>query len=171
MVIDGRSPERESTQMSISIVYHCKKNGRDYVYTAGPNTVLASPRDEYAWRKGTKEYADNYHASVGTPGTGSKNAYKIETSKDVFRDATMDEYRAKIDAMCDEAHARFHADDLPGEKAPADPRAVAIKSFVAELMAEGKTLDEIKAVFAKPSTESVGSDSKLIPAPKVRKTA
>ena len=47
-------------------VYKCKKNGLEYVYTTELDNI--APQDAYAWRRGVREYADNYHASVTRDG-------------------------------------------------------------------------------------------------------
>jgi hypothetical protein len=83
--------------------YHCKKNGLDYIYATTFGTTLNSPADEYAWRRGVREYADNYHASV------TKKDWK----------GTDEEFAAEIDKYCTEALTRFQNGDVPTERGAA----------------------------------------------------
>jgi hypothetical protein len=72
---------------------------------------IPAASNDYAWRRGVREYADNYHASEtrkGWPGTDT-------------------EFVAKIDELCNEALARFNAGDVPAERgtrAPVDHIAI-----------------------------------------------
>jgi hypothetical protein len=92
-------------------VYHCKKNGLDYTYATTEGTEFNSPQDAYAWRRGVREYADNYHASITRKGW----------------EGTDEEFAAEIDKYCEEALARFNDGDVPGERASADPKAMTEK--------------------------------------------
>lgn len=99
--------------------YHCKKNGRDYTITTA--VEFAAPQDAYAWRRGVREYMDNYHASI--------------TRKNW--EGTDDEFTATISAHCDEALARFNVGDVPGERVPSDPKTVAVRKLAAQITAAG----------------------------------
>jgi hypothetical protein len=46
---------------------------------------------------------------------------------------------AEIEKLCDEAHSRFHAGDVPGERAASDPATIESRKRVAELRALGVT--------------------------------
>jgi hypothetical protein len=86
-------------------IYACKKNGLEYLYTT--TLEFTEPQDAYAWRRGVREYADNYHASI--------------TRKDW--EGTDEAFAEKIDEACTEARDRFHAGDVPGERAPSADKA------------------------------------------------
>lgn len=84
-------------------VYTCKKNGLDYSYTT--DIEFTEPQDAYAWRRGVREYADNYHASITRKGW----------------EGTDEEFAEEIDKYCTEAVERFMSGDVPGERQSADP--------------------------------------------------
>lgn len=126
-------------------VYHCKKNGLDYVYST--EVEFAKPQDAYAWRRGVREYADNYHAEVTAK-------FEPDETKRL----------ALVGTYCEEALARFNAGDVPGERVAADPKTVAIKQLIATLVSKGFTLEQIAAKLVEP-------ESVLIPADKKRKVA
>jgi hypothetical protein len=106
----------------MELVYHCKKNGRDYVYKSGAE--LTAPQDIYSWRKGVNEYADNYHASLTRKG---QNAFA----------GSDEEFATKITELCEEAHARWHTGDVPGNRAPTDPKVTAARKLATEILAAG----------------------------------
>jgi hypothetical protein len=98
-----------------------QKNGA----TTWPSPTRNSPPpDIYSWRKGVNEYADNYHASITRKG---QNAFA----------GTDEEFVAKITELCDEAHARWHTGDVPGNRAPTDPKVLAARKLAAEILAAG----------------------------------
>jgi len=116
-------------------VYHCKKNGRDYVYSTKVEFPLA--QDAYAWRRGVREYADNYHASVTKSGA---NAWK----------GTDAEFEAEISKLCDEAKARFDIGDVPTERGTASPETVAARKLAATIMGvDADTKAAIEKLLAK----------------------
>jgi hypothetical protein len=80
-------------------------------------TTFNSPQDEYAWRRGVKEYADNYHASVTRKGWQGTDA----------------EFDAEIDTYCVEALNKFNAGDVPGERGRASPQKKLANAVVAKL--------------------------------------
>jgi hypothetical protein len=84
-------------------VYTCKKNGLEYLYTT--TVEFTEPQDAYAWRRGVREYADNYHASITRKGWEGTDA----------------EFAEEIDNYCTEARDRFMAGDVPGERQSANP--------------------------------------------------
>lgn len=133
--------------MAMELVYHCKKNGRDYVYKS--DATLETPQDMYSWRKGVNEYADNYHASVTRKG---QNAFA----------GSDDEFAAKITELCEEAHARWHTGDVPGNRAPTDPKVLAARKLAADILSAGG-VEQWMALHAATST--------LIPAKKPGKAA
>jgi len=90
-------------------VYQCKKNGLEYLYTT--DIEFAEPQDAYAWRRGVREYADNYHASITRKGWEGTDA----------------EFATEIDNYCTEARDRFMAGDVPGERQSSDPVALTAK--------------------------------------------
>lgn len=99
---------------TMEYVYKCKKNGLEYVYTTELDNI--APQDAYAWRRGVREYADNYHASVTRDGLkkGGKTIPWDDES----------DYVETVTAYCDEALEKFHAGDVPGERESADPVAL-----------------------------------------------
>jgi hypothetical protein len=106
----------------MELIYHCKKNGRDYVYKT--DATLETPQDIYSWRKGVNEYADNYHAELTRKG---QNAF---TGTDA-------EFAEKVTQYCEEAHARWHVGDVPGNRAPTDPKVLAARKLAADILAAG----------------------------------
>jgi hypothetical protein len=93
----------------MEFVYTCKKNGLEYLYTT--DIEFAEPQDAYAWRRGVREYADNYHASITRKGWEGTDA----------------EFATEIDNYCTEARDRFMAGDVPGERVASDPVAMTAK--------------------------------------------
>ena len=124
-------------------VYHCKKNGRTYTYESGAGTVLATPQDQYGWRRGVREYADNYLASCSHP--DSKNR-KGEPADTAFN-GTVAEFHAEIDKLCREAVTRFHAGAVPGENAMVDP-------LVAVAAMHGISVEQLKALISANKKEA-----------------
>ena len=119
----------------MEFVYQCKKNGREYVYTTELNGL--TPQDAYAWRRGVREYADNYHASV------TKEGLK-KGGKTIPWDSP-DDYIETVTAYCDEALEKFMAGDVPGERVSADPKEIVTrleKRYNIEPGALEKWLDE-----------------------------
>jgi hypothetical protein len=49
---------------------------------------------------------------------------------------------AEIEKLCDEAHSRFHARDVPGEGAASDPATIESRKRANELKALGVTESE-----------------------------
>jgi hypothetical protein len=94
-------------------IYKCKKNGLEYVYATELDNI--APQDAYAWRRGVREYADNYHASV------TKDGLK-KAGQTVPWDNEAD-YIDTVTAYCVEAVEKFHAGDVPGERVATDPVA------------------------------------------------
>jgi len=101
-------------------IYHCKKTGLDYVLNSGSGTTLATPQDEYAWRRGAREYMDNYHASYTKDGLVKGKTVVAWTSESAWKDA--------VDSACGEAVTRFHAGDVPGTREPADPGMARVRA-------------------------------------------
>jgi hypothetical protein len=99
---------------TMEYVYHCKKNGRDYTYTTELDNL--APQDAYAWRRGVREYADNYHASITKEGI--KKAGKTIPWDDE------DEFKETVSKYCDEALDKFMSGDVPGERVATDPVAM-----------------------------------------------
>jgi hypothetical protein len=110
-------------------IYHCKKNGRDYTVKSESAPQVSN---DYAWRRGVREYLDNYHASVTRKGW----------------EGTDEEFTAQIDAHVTEAVARFNAGDIPGERVAADPKLVAMRNATAKLVG---TVDPTKLAAVDPA--------------------
>ena len=106
MDMESDGPTRRVT---MEYLYQCKKNGLEYLYTT--TVEFTEPQDAYAWRRGVREYADNYHASITRKGWEGTDA----------------EFAEEIDKYCTEARDRFHAGDVPGERVSADPKAMTAK--------------------------------------------
>lgn len=130
--------------MPFAYDYQCKKNGRTYTY----NTELTfdKPQDAYAWWRGVREYADNYHASVGHPDSTAKNAFN----------GTVDEFMAEIDKLSNEALERFNAGDVPGQRGVTDPDVIEARKLTAELVKLGikKMTPEIMAALVKSAEKA-----------------
>jgi hypothetical protein len=105
--------------------------------------------NDYAWRRGVREYADNFHASVTRKGwTGTDG-----------------QFHAKIDELCLEAKARFESGDVPterGTRVPVDHVAIAAAKL-------GLTKDQLVAIAGRATEKVV--DSELLGPDKKRKTA
>jgi hypothetical protein len=75
---------------------------------------------------------------------------------------------AEIEKLCDEAHSRFHAGDVPGERAASDPATIESRKRAAELRALGVTESEwnSRARTDRKGTESGREESRVtIPSP------
>lgn len=118
-----------------TFIYTCKKNGQSYRYHT--DTVLENVRDQYAWTKGVREYADNYHASLTTTG---KAAFK----------GTETEFKTKVTELCDEALKRWNLGDLPGNRAEIDTDAASAAKY-------GMTVDQFKTLMA--ASKSAGESA------------
>lgn len=117
-----------------TFTYECKKNGRSYEFTT---KLEMNAQDEYAWRRGVREYMDNYHAAVTKAGlVGSKGTSPWKDPEEYVR--TVTEY-------CEDAYTRFNAGDVPGTKAPANPNAVLVRKALAEAAAQGVDLGKVDA--------------------------
>lgn len=108
-------------------IYHCKKNGLDYSIDS---EIAPSVSNDYAWRRGVREYLDNYHASVTRKGwTG-----------------TDDEFADEIDQYVTEAVTRFNDGEVPGERAPSSPKRQKLAKTAKELEDAGVDADALAAV-------------------------
>lgn len=116
--------------MSIEYTYQCKKTGLSYTFTTEADL---NPQDAYAWRRGVREYMDNYHASMTKAG--------LVTSKGTKPWKTATEYVETVTEACEEAVARFNIGDVPGERVAADP-------IVTELRKMGVTAAEWEVMKA-----------------------
>ena len=106
------SPPPETGVTTMEYVYKCKKNGREYVYTTELDNL--APQDAYAWRRGVREYADNYHASLTKDG--------IKKAGNTIPWDGPEDYANTVGWYCDEALAKFMAGDVPGERVVVDPK-------------------------------------------------
>lgn len=104
--------------MSIEYIYPCKKTGLSYLFTTPADL---NPQDAYAWRRGVREYMDNYHASMTKAG--------LVTSKGTKPWSTPTEYVETVKEACEEARDRFNAGDVPGERVPTDPKVAELRKL------------------------------------------
>lgn len=116
--------------MSIQYTYACKKTGLSYEFETAADL---NPQDAYAWRRGVREYMDNYHASITKNGLVTAKGTKPWEKPEMFTEAVRE--------ACEEAKARFDQGDVPGERAPLNP-------VLAEVRKMGITLAEWEAVKA-----------------------
>jgi hypothetical protein len=100
----------------MEFVYKCKKNGLEYSYYSDPGTHFNSPQDEYAWRRGVREYADNYHASITKEG--------IKKAGKTIPWDNESEYTDTVSRYCEAALEKFMSGDVPGERVSTDPVAL-----------------------------------------------
>jgi hypothetical protein len=95
-------------------IYKCKKNGLEYLYTTA--VEFTEPQDAYAWRRGVREYADNYHASITKEG--------IKKAGNTIPWSTPNEFANTVSVYCEEALDKFMSGDVPGERVATDPVAM-----------------------------------------------
>ena len=104
--------------MTIEYTYPCKKTGLVYTFTT---EATLNAQDTYAWRRGVREYMDNYHASLTKAG-------KV-TSKGTSPWKSEREFVEAVSEACDEALARFNLGDVPGERVPSDPKVSELRKL------------------------------------------
>jgi hypothetical protein len=102
----------------LTFTYTCKKTGLAYDFTS---ELDANAQDAYAWRRGLREYMDNYHASMTKAGLTSAKGTKP------WRNEA--EFIAAVTEACEEAQSRFNIGDVPGERVPADPKVVELRKL------------------------------------------
>ncbi len=102
----------------LTFTYKCKKTGLDYDFTSD---LEANAQDAYAWRRGLREYMDNYHASITKAG--------LVTSKGTQPWKHDTDFAEAVTAACDDAQARFNAGDVPGERVPTDPKVIELRKL------------------------------------------
>jgi hypothetical protein len=122
--------------MALQYDYRCKKNGLSYLYES--TAELPEPQDAYAWRRGVREYADNYHADL---------VWKNRAGEVVW-DGDRESFESKVTEFCEEALTRFMAGDVPSERAESSPEVLRARKQTAELRKAKVSDDELSAALA-----------------------